>query len=188
MESFFENPGLWHIGENILNNLDLQSQLKCCFVRKSWKLKIENLQIDFSEKHLTELSKVQNAKGLIRWKRLVGKIGCEASFLTKFYLLDLFQKHEGKSLEAPLTTFLRVNNFKMVELILQNSLFRGDDWSFELRIAVKTGKTEVVKCLVQHYPKPLQRWDIQKPLFLATQNGDFEVMKILLEIADPSFA
>ena len=37
MDLFTENPGLCHVGERILNNLDFNTQLNCRFVKKSWK-------------------------------------------------------------------------------------------------------------------------------------------------------
>ena len=36
MEAFTENPGLRHIGEKILGNLDFKTQLSCRLVNKSW--------------------------------------------------------------------------------------------------------------------------------------------------------
>ena len=36
MESLFANPGLWHIGEKIIRNLDFKTQLTCRLVNKSW--------------------------------------------------------------------------------------------------------------------------------------------------------
>ena len=32
----FENPGLYHIGENIFKNLDIKTKLNGRLVRKSW--------------------------------------------------------------------------------------------------------------------------------------------------------
>ena len=151
MESFFENPGLWHIGENILNNLDFQSQLKFYSVRKSWQVMIEKIltkfQSNFTEKHLIERCKNRKVWKIFFISKLA--VNIHPSFVTKCYLLDLFQKHEGKPLKTPLTTFVNVGNLKMVDFILKNSLFRLPDWSRELEKASKTGKADVVKCLVQ---------------------------------------
>ena len=43
MEKFFENPGLLHIGENILKNLPFEDKVICRLVRKSWKIILDNL-------------------------------------------------------------------------------------------------------------------------------------------------
>ena len=37
MELFMGNPGLRHIGEKILTNLDFKTELDCRLVQKSWK-------------------------------------------------------------------------------------------------------------------------------------------------------
>ena len=37
MNLFMENPGLCHIGEKILTNLDFKTQLDCRLVQKSWR-------------------------------------------------------------------------------------------------------------------------------------------------------
>ena len=37
MDLFMENPGLCHIGEKILTNLDFKTQLDCRLVQKSWR-------------------------------------------------------------------------------------------------------------------------------------------------------
>ena len=37
MEDFFNNPGLLHIGEEILKNLDFKTKVSIRLVKKSWK-------------------------------------------------------------------------------------------------------------------------------------------------------
>ena len=39
----FENTGLFHISEKILKNVDVNTQLNCRLVRKSWNNKFEKL-------------------------------------------------------------------------------------------------------------------------------------------------
>ena len=41
-ESFFGNPGLYHIGQEILLNLDVQSLVKCKRVNKTWNKIIDS--------------------------------------------------------------------------------------------------------------------------------------------------
>ena len=110
------------------------------------------------------------------------------SFVTKCYLLDLFQKHEGKPLKTPLKTFINVGNLKMVDFILNNSLFRCNDWSRELEKASKTGKADVVKCLVQLCSNNWAWYCMEASISIAAVYGHLEVLKIFLQIKGYSFA
>lgn len=49
MEIFMLNPGLIHIGQKILKNLDLRSQLTCRLVCKSWKVLLEDCKLNKNE-------------------------------------------------------------------------------------------------------------------------------------------
>ena len=44
-----QNPGLIHIGQNILRNLDLGNQLKCRLVCQSWKALLEDCRLNQKE-------------------------------------------------------------------------------------------------------------------------------------------
>ena len=76
----------------------------------------------------------------------------------------------------------------MVDFILNNSLFRWNDWSRELEKASKTGKADVVKCLVQLCSNDWTLYRMEGSIFIATVNGHLEVLKILLQIKGYSFA
>ena len=161
------------------------------FVRESWKVMIEKIltkkcQTNFSEKHLIERCKNRKVWKIFFITKLA--VNNHPSFVTKCYLLDLFQKHEGKPLRTPLKTFIKVGNLKMVDFILNNSLFRWNDWSRELEKASKTGKADVVKCLVQLCSNDWTLYRMKASIFLATVYGHLEVLKILLQIRGYSFA
>ena len=81
LEYFFTNPGLNHIGKQILTSLDHQSLLSCQKVSKSWKsladkifeerfiLWLENCS-ERKNKH-SENETVKNQDHLEFWKKLV---------------------------------------------------------------------------------------------------------------------
>ena len=55
MDTFFENPGLCHIGKEITTNLDFKSLITCRLVCKSWNDHIEVLTSKISLEHLQQL-------------------------------------------------------------------------------------------------------------------------------------
>ena len=55
MNNFFENPGLSHIGKEILRSLDFKSQASCRLVCKSWNNHIEDFASKISFKDLHQL-------------------------------------------------------------------------------------------------------------------------------------
>ena len=191
MDVFFENQGLSHIGEKILNNLDLKSQIACWSVRKSWRSIIEKKLQKVYNAFIEKFGKDMDDQNRKMWLKFAKMICNETSYKAKSYLLNFVLKHEEKHFETPLTTFLKVGNFKMVKFILKNSLFKWSDWSLELKKAAEIGQSEVVKCLVRYIPIPMFEeifLSVEVAIFLAAENGQLEVMKVLLQKVDPSFA
>ena len=44
MEDFLNNPGLFHIGEEILKNLDFKTKVSSRLVKKSWKRALDKIE------------------------------------------------------------------------------------------------------------------------------------------------
>ena len=126
MELFFENQGLCHIGEKILDDLDFKSQMECRSVRKSWKAIIEKIHQkvhnNFLENHFSQLDKDMVGENRKLWFKFVKMICNEAPFIAKSYLTHFVMKHDGKLFKRPLYTFIKVGNFKIVNFILKQSL------------------------------------------------------------------
>ena len=114
---FFENQGLCHIGEKILDDLDFQSQMECRSVRKSWRAIFEKMHQkvhnDFLENHFSRLVKNVVDKNRKIWLKFAKMIWNEAPFIAKSYLIHFVMKYDGKRLETPLYTFIKVGNFKI---------------------------------------------------------------------------
>ena len=144
MEQFFINPGLSHIGENILMNLDCNSLILCRIVCQTWKIILDNprfwLKLCFQK-----VAKIP-LKLHIEWKELILKT--EDTNLKQnvtFLLMKMYQK----PLQTPLYMALKVKDFTFVEhLLLQHmDQFMVNNGHVEVLIQsmTKNGHVDVMK-------------------------------------------
>ena len=174
----FENPGLYHIGENILNNLDIQTKLNGRLVRKSWNDMFEKQASKIDLENVPKLSKFLKEKK--KWSLFLREPKAEVSTLVlNSYLQDLFNRIVGNNSEefvhgTPLLAFARTGNSKIVAFILQMKIdiVEDDECYNALYYAAKYGHMNVAKLLkrVKNYP-----------ISYATQHGHLEVLKILMD-------
>ena len=61
MEAFMKNPGLLHIGEKIIHNLDFKTQSTCRLVKRSWNIVLEK-EASRSKKNLDALLSAKNGR------------------------------------------------------------------------------------------------------------------------------
>ena len=61
MEAFMKNPGLLHIGEKIIKNLDFKTQSTCRLVKRSWNIVLEK-EASRSKKNLDALLSAKNGR------------------------------------------------------------------------------------------------------------------------------
>ena len=61
MKAFMENPGLLHIGEKIIHNLDFKTQSTCRLVKRSWNIVLEK-EASRSKKNLDALLSAKNGR------------------------------------------------------------------------------------------------------------------------------
>ena len=202
MNSFFEIPGLCHIGRKIIFSLNFKNQAICRHVCRSWNTFIEDLSSKMSKEHLIILlEKISEKRSLSFYKKVNWKCFILLSCATFEYLtiFNLYVKHaliendfawdrNGRIWNSPLQIFVSLGNIKMVKLILENSLdiIHSYDWTI-LHEAVEQGHTDTVKFLLEnHY---IYMSSIQKlkenslhrnPLHIASQNGNLEMVKILM--------
>ena len=140
MDTFFENSGLSHIGENILKNLPFKEKVICRLVRKSWKniLDKEALKVGLKDslqmiQKACTIPKVSNHTKLLlkrcheKWSKFLKEIHTKMENpLISIYIQNLFKRF-GFSIGTlcdPLSTFtIIVGNVNMVKFILQNKLY-----------------------------------------------------------------
>ena len=145
MEAFMENPGLIHIGEKILKQLDIKTQGNCRLVSKSWNqiLEIEASKSKKELETLLELMKkscvppnsitITSAQYLklkikeskkVQWRTFAEKVCFKVHnpLINNLLLKHLrYQFNVGFS-SSPLACFAMSKNKKMVDFILQEKL------------------------------------------------------------------
>ena len=133
MNSFFEIPGLCHIGRKIIFSLNFKNQVNCRHVCRSWNTFIEELSSKMSKDHLIILlEKISEKRSLSSYKKMNWKCFIRFSCATFEYLsiFNLYVKHalienhfawdkNGRVWNSPLQIFVSLGNVKMVKLILK---------------------------------------------------------------------
>ena len=179
MNSFFEIPGLCHIGKKIIFSLNFKNQANCRYVCRSWNTFIEDLSSKMSKEHLTMLlDNFSERRSLsysekVTWKRL---IRCSCANFEHLPIFNLYLKYALKenhfssdqnllgtiigNWNSPLQKFVSLGNIKMVKLIIENKVLdeiNNKDWTV-IHEAVDCGHTEIVKYLsnckwfISHFP------------------------------------
>ena len=208
MNSFFENPGLSHIGIKILASLDFTNQANYRQVCRLWNQIIEDLFSKMIPKiSLTQLNLLLNqfldriaAPDLdkIKWIKFL-KISYSYFENTDYNnrLFKLYMRHflnnprkkycsrVNRLICSPIQVFTFLGNIKMVNFMIKNEVAKihNFDWTI-LHEAVERGHTEMVKYLVHgsFFDRPLRITESQhrwNPIHLASKNGNLEIMKIL---------
>ena len=142
MEAFMENPGLRHIGEKILRNVDFKPQLSCRLVNKSWyqilEDEAEKSQMDLKDliepisKSMTPSDENRNGprKEFERLSKAINWFNYVIAVFSKVYnpWINIYlQKHIKYQIkyEFPsyiLECFVLHRNVKMVDFILKEKL------------------------------------------------------------------
>ena len=143
MNSFFENPGLSHIGIKILASLDFKNQANYRLVCRLWNQIIEDLfsklipkicwtQLNFLLNQFLDRIAIPHFYTL-RWKKFLN-ISYYQSLNTddNNRLLKLYMRHflsnQGNNFRgkyfiiSPLQTFVFLGNTQMVKFIIQNEV------------------------------------------------------------------
>ena len=115
LEDISANPGLNHITENILINLDVQSLWRCQIVCKALHQFIKTLEksINLKQKDFKNLRKIRRKKFLVHpnWKALFEAICEEDNFYRRRGLIDLLEAYSQNRI-------LEFNNNLMVDSYL----------------------------------------------------------------------
>ena len=182
MDLFIENPGLCHIGEIILNNLDLKTQLNCRLVKKSWKhiLDKEASKIDvetfFNNFVSTEIGD-DNHYIWIHFTQCVNSISRKNVFI-KAYLLTVLKKmiNSKKMDNSPLEEFYSRKNYKFLEMILKEEMYNHIDFQQVTQHAVRFGPIFMIKFLNPF----VDSYTFMQSILLATKRGRLDILKVLL--------
>ena len=145
MEAFMENPGLIHIGERILKQLDIKTQGNCRLVRKSWNqileieaskgmkeletmlelLKKSNISPCFKNAPSVQYLKLKVKESRkVQWRTFAEEVRFKINnpMINNLLLKHLrYQFNVGFS-SPPLVCFVMSKNKKMVDFILQEKL------------------------------------------------------------------
>ena len=196
MESVIENPGLCHIGEMILKEVDFRSILCCRLVRKSWKDLVEKIisetkSSDFLKSFVAKAEKFKHDPFYVEWLYFLLEIAKANSSLINFYLHNILNNESIYVHRiGPLMVFIQKENLKMVEFILsvkmiplsllESDCFIGFDY------AAMNGQIKILKLFkkyqIHSMISPIQyRNTLRKPVLHATMSGQIDVLKFLLE-------
>ena len=196
MEQFFENPGLLHIGENILKNLPFKEKVICRLVRKSWKNILDKLASKTGLNDLLQMiqkactiPKISNHTKLLlktcheKWSKFLTEIHTKMENpLISIYIQNLFKRF-GFSIGTlcdPLSTFtIIVGNVNMVKFILQNKLYMNYDLngSFLDRIFNSSKMIEIIQCFVMY----LNNEDMLYVISHANRLGKVKFLELLIQ-------
>ena len=193
MNSFFENPGLSHIGSKILLCLNFVNQANCRLVCRLWNQILEELFSKMLPKtcleHLTEFLDEFTSRNSLRqsekakWKFFIKKSckyfkNSKTNKLFNLYLkqvLNTTRKRNWFRNYTPTHEFIFLGNIKMVKCILRNGLdvYDPEGWTI-LHEAIEFGHVEIVKYLVDS-----QYFSKVKALNIAGGKGNLEIIKML---------
>ena len=148
----FENPGLYHIGETIFKNLDIQTKLNGRLVRKSWNVVFikQASKIDLeNEPKLNEFLEEYPiwSKFLKESKTEIPKLVLNTYLQNLFFrvIRSIFEEYDHRT---PLIAFARTGNSKIVDFILHMKTYIiRDNECYE---ALNCGHLNVLKLLMRH--------------------------------------
>ena len=208
MSPFFENPGLFHIGKKILRSMDIATQATCRTVCKTWNNEIVDSASKITLEHLKELlekcakARSMNPEEHGLWKKFLVRIfkhsksgGPKPNLFVKLYLKDFFVKNFVNELQlkkSPFYDFLYTGNVKMVEFILLNHNFYGNDYSaicqvcsdlqFAIRFAIQRHQSKMVKVLAWFATATSNVMNMRGNTHIheAAQEGNLESVKLLV--------
>ena len=183
MNNFFENPGLSHIGKEILRSLDFKSQASCRLVCKSWNNHIEDFASKISFKDLYQLlRKFINARPMSgihieEWNKyfmvIIRNEETKSIPFIKSYLKHVFSRESQIKYEydqTPMAEFVNYGNIKMVKFnIALVNVFRDHKGFYRNRND---------RFVIQYEHSARQR-----AISLAIQCGNLEMVKEM-EISD----
>ena len=210
MNSFFENPGLSHIGTKIFLSLDFMNQTKCRQVCKSWNQIIEDLFSNMISKtsldHLTVLLDEYFTRNSLKqsekfaWNCFIRRSyeHFEDYNINKYF--KLYVKHVLNTTRqrnwfrdyTPTHEFIFLGNIKMVKFIISSNLFyfqaglkaRDKEGNTALHLALKNSELEIAKLIAANVDQEcieIRDGEGRNVIHTAAINGEVECLKLLCQ-------
>lgn len=201
MEIFFENPGLSHIGQEILKSLDIKTLISCRQVCKSMNKEIEVLASKISLEYLENmLERYTSTKSMTveeheMWHKYLINIfdhsqngGLKSNLFIKLYLKLFFKRKMRR--RSPFFEFVYHGNVKMVQFNLYHNNFHGKNYSAihnsrqdlqtAMSLAIQNNQLEIVKSLSQiTYEMGALNTRGNTPIHEAAKEGRLEIVRFL---------
>ena len=182
----FENPGLYHIGENIFKNLDIQTKLTGRLVCKSWDAVFIKQALKIDLENVPKLSKFMEKYPI--WSKFLQESKTEIpNLVLNAYLQNLLFRVTRNYFEeyyyrTPLLAFAIIGNSKIVDFILHMKTYTigGNECYEALKNAAIYGHVNVAKLLAPYASNPnVVREDDYAPIHQAALNGHLEIVQLL---------
>ena len=200
MIAIMEHPGLLHIGEKIIQNLDFKTQFTCRLVARSWNYVLEeelfrtkiDLETLLSE---TEIQSPNQAK----WRSFIIRIKVQRKadlslWISKYIQIQIQHQKNIRFSTSPLEYFALIRNVKMVDFILKVEgfyslsnreeipmayIFEATNFDLALNHSIKTNHTDVLECLkpfIKPFIKPTYH---NRYVYNSVKTNDLQVLKTL---------
>ena len=164
MENIIKNPGLQHLAEKVLRNLDVENLNKCVQINQSCKQIVDNARFWLTK--FTSLSK-ENQRDWIKAIKQVKNSDKEEAIIS--YLQWILK---GKVVDLPCYSIPAVqDSFK--KKIMQMIIMSGSD-------AVETVK---ILAPLTYNPNAPDKFG-KTPIYYAAYNGHKEIIRILASLTD----
>ena len=184
MDLLTNNPGLRHIGYNILMRLDHETLLSCRSVSQSWRKFTDNPRFWLKKCMKKELTATLHAS----YMNLIELL--EDTDLEHKVTLCLIKLHKEapKTMQSPIHMASKSGYLELVKFILEQVspvLTEDQDGNSPIHGAAKYGHNEVVKLLINHTENPIALGHKRKtPIHYAAMCGHLEVIKTLASYTD----
>ena len=145
MEQFWSNPGLEHIGENILKYLSNKDLENCSLVSKSWNNCLTN-PIFWLRKNGQKMPREQYNF----WRQILILVNKEEKYYyLNIHAIRLLKRGSSTSmLAAPLVMASEAGDLKMLRFIIAKHQYSDDSLSSAFKNAFHNGHLEVQRILL----------------------------------------
>ena len=120
MEQFFYNPGLKHIGENILRYLDYETLVSARAVCQSWNEIVNDYKF-WLQACITKYFYIEKDK-IKKWQNLFEISNPNVTEIKLIKLLETMHKEEWMRFRAPLFMALKIQDLETIHCLLLQHL------------------------------------------------------------------
>ena len=212
MDQFFANPGLCHIGEQIIQELDYESLFTCAKVCQTWKDIIEknylndpnfwlNICIHQSPKCVEKKIDIFEASPIHidQWNQLIRatkNTNLEAK--TMNLLKNMHQNEIQESFKPSLFMALKLKDFDLIRRILLNYtnqfLAKEESKNESFYEEIKSNHSELMECVISYLTRyiteplnPDRTWKIGHFIRRNTESLKFYLIYVICNYPDELF-